>query len=63
MGFRYKTREDGKRYVYEQPRVIQQQHEYLRRMRRKRVEKRPEVFLDETWLNSHVAPENLWVEL
>lgn len=62
MGFRYKTREDGKRYVYEQPRVIQQRHEYLRRMRRNRVEKRPEVFLDETWLNSHAAPEKLWVD-
>ena len=24
MGFRYTVREDGKRYVYEQPRVIQQ---------------------------------------
>ena len=62
MGFRYKTREDGKRYVYEQLRVIQQRHEYLRRMRRNRVEKRPEVFLDETWLNSHAAPEKLWVD-
>ena len=62
MGFRYKTREDGERYVYEQPRVIQQRHEYLRRMRRNRVDKRPEVFLDETWLNSHAAPEKLWVD-
>ena len=62
MGFRYKTREDGKQYVYEQPRVIQQRHNYLRRMKRNRVDKRPEVFLDETWLNSHAAPERLWVD-
>ena len=59
MGFRYKTREDGKQYVYKQPRVIQQRHDYLRRMKRNRVDKRPEVFLDETWLNSHAAPERL----
>ena len=62
MGFRYKTREDGKQYVYEQPRVIQQRHDYLRRRKRNRVDKRPEVFLDETWLNSHAAPERLWVD-
>ena len=44
MGFWYKTREDGRQYVYEQPRVIQQWHNYLCRMKRNRVDKRPEVF-------------------
>ena len=62
MGFRYKKREDGKKYIYEQPRVIEQRHQYLRRMRRNREERRPEVFLDETWTNSHAAPEKLWVD-
>ena len=61
MGFRYKISEDGKRYVYEQPRVIQQRHNYLRRMRRNRDEKK-QICLDETWLNSHAAPERLWVD-
>ena len=61
MGFRYKKREDGKKYIYEQPQVIEQRHQYLRRMRRNREERRPEVFLDETWTNSHAAPEKLWV--
>ena len=41
----YRTREDGKRYVYEQPRVIQQQHNYLHRMRCNREE---EIFLGST---------------
>ena len=62
MGFHYKVREDGKRYVYEQPRVIQQRHDYLRQMRRNREEKRPEIYLDETWTNSHSAPERIWVD-
>uniref|UniRef100_A0A1X7V3G4 Winged helix-turn helix domain-containing protein n=1 Tax=Amphimedon queenslandica TaxID=400682 RepID=A0A1X7V3G4_AMPQE len=48
MGFHYKKREDGKKYIYEQPRVIEQQHQYLRQMRLNREERRPEVFLDET---------------
>ena len=59
---KYKVREDGKRYVYEQPKVIQQRHDYLRRMRRNRQEGRPQVYLDETWINSHAAPERIWVD-
>ena len=62
MFFRYKIREDGKRYIYKQPRVIQLRHDYLRRMRRNREEKRPEIYLDETWTNSHSAPERIWVD-
>ena len=62
MGFKYKVREDGKRYVYEQPKVIQQRHDYLRRMRRNRQEGRPQVYLDDTWINSHAAPERIWVD-
>ena len=62
IGFKYKVRADGKRYIYEQPRVIQQCHDYLRRMRRNRMEKRPVVYIDETWLNSHAAPERIWID-
>ena len=62
IGFKYKVRADGNRYIYEQPRVIQQRHDYLRRMRRNRMEKRPVVYIDETWLNSHAAPERIWVD-
>ena len=52
MGFRYRKHEN-KRYIYEQPRVIQRRHDYLRRLRRNRVEQRPVMYLDETWVNAH----------
>ena len=44
MGFRYKKHEN-KKYIYEQPRVIQQRHDYLRRLHRNRnpAENRPVV--------------------
>ena len=60
-GFRYKKVND-KRYVYEQPRIIQQRHQFLRRMRRNRRERRPVVYTDETWANSHDGREKTWVE-
>ena len=50
--FRYKKVND-KRYVYEQPHIIQQRHQFLRRMRRNRRERRPVVYTNETWANSH----------
>ena len=61
IGFRYKKVND-KRYVYEQPRIIQQRHQFLRRMRRNRRERRPVVYTDETWANSHDGREKTWVE-
>ena len=42
MGFKHK-RVDDKRHYYEQPRIVEQRHTYLRRMRRNRQEKRPVV--------------------
>ena len=61
FGFRYKQVND-KRYVYEQPRIIVQRHEYFRRMRRNRREGRPVVYLDETWANARDSVEKMWVE-
>lgn len=61
MGFRHKKCND-KQYIYEQPRVIEQRHSYLRRMKRNRTEQRSTIYLDETWLNSHHARELLWVD-
>ena len=62
IGFKYKRRADGKLYVYEQPRVVQQRHDFLRRMRKNTTDKRPVVYLDETWLNAHALPERIWVD-
>ena len=61
IGFKHKMVND-KRYVYEQPRIIVQRHEYLRRMRRNRREGRPVVYLDETWANARDSLEKMWVE-
>ena len=54
MGFKYRQHEN-KRYIYEQPRIIQQRHSYLRTMRANRNSEhpRPTVSLDETWCNAH----------
>ncbi len=32
-------------------------------MRANRKEGRPQIYLDETWLNSHAAQERLWVDV
>ena len=61
MGFRYR-KQDNRRYYYEQPRIIEQRHTYLRKIMHNRVEKRPVVFLDETWANSHDGKDLAWVE-
>ena len=61
MGFGYR-RVNNKCNYYEQPRIIEQRHSYLWRMRRNRIEKRPVVYLDETWCNEHHGKELAWVE-
>ena len=61
MGFRYK-RHENKRYIYEQPQVIQQRHDYLRRLHRNKQEQRPVVYLDETWVNAHHGRDTMWVD-
>jgi len=60
IGFRYRKVND-KRYVYEQPRIIAWHHKYLRRMMKNRQEKRPVVYLDETWVNAHDGKAKTWV--
>ena len=64
IGFRYNSykKVNDKRCVYEQPKIILQRHQYLRRMRRNRRENRPVVYLDETWANLHCSHERSWVE-
>ncbi len=50
------------RHYYEQPKVIEQRHAYLRRMRQNREEKQHVVYLDETWANAHDGKDKAWVE-
>ena len=61
MGFKHKKVND-KSYIYEQPRIIVHRHEYLRRLRRNRTERRPVIYLDETWVNARDSVEKMWVE-
>ena len=61
MGFKHKKVND-KRYIYEQPSIIYQRHEYLQRMRVHRREGRPVVYLGETWANAHDGKEKMLVE-
>ena len=50
------------RHYFEQPRIIEQCHNYLLRMMRNREEKKPVVYLDKMWANAHDAKEKAWVE-
>ena len=61
MGFAYRH-VNNKRNYYEQPRIIEQRHSYLQRMRRNRREKRPVVYVNETWCNEHLGKELACVE-
>ena len=61
MGFQYRKQKNHK-YYYEQPRIIEQRHAYLRKVMHNRVEKKPVVYLDETWANSHDGKDLAWVE-
>ncbi|XP_062520191.1 uncharacterized protein LOC134195205 [Corticium candelabrum] len=61
MGFRHTLRDD-KLYFYERRDIMEQRHNYLKKIRQYRREDRPIVYLDETWANSHMAPERLWLD-
>ena len=61
MGVSYRKIDD-RRYYYEQPQIIEQRHKYLRRIMQNRVDKKPVVFLDETWANAHDGKDMAWVE-
>ena len=62
VGFNYK-KIDNRRHYYEQPRIVQQRHtNYLCRMMQNRADKRPVIYLDETWANSHDGKNLAWVE-
>ena len=50
------------RYYYKQPKIIEQRHTYLHSMMQSKADKRPVVFLDERWANSHDGKDLAWVE-
>uniref|UniRef100_A0A1X7TPK5 Winged helix-turn helix domain-containing protein n=1 Tax=Amphimedon queenslandica TaxID=400682 RepID=A0A1X7TPK5_AMPQE len=60
IGFKYRSIDDCR--YYEQPRIVEQRYKYLRRMMQNRVNKKPVVFLDETWANSYDGKDLTCVE-
>ena len=61
VGFGYRH-VNNKRNYYEQPKIIEQRHYFLRRMGRNTTGKRPVVYLDEICCNEHHGKELAWVE-
>ena len=61
MGFKFKIH-NNRIYVMEQPRVIVQTHNFLRKVRKYRIEGRPIINLDETWLNAHHSLTKCWID-
>ena len=61
MRFQY-HKMDNKVFFYERRDIIQQRLKYQREIRKYRKEGRPIVYLDETWANSSIAPEHLWLD-
>ncbi|XP_062511240.1 uncharacterized protein LOC134187137 [Corticium candelabrum] len=61
MGFKFHKMDDIL-FFHERRDIIQQCHKYLREIRKYRKEVRPIVYLDETWANSSIAPERLWLD-
>ena len=53
---------DDRHHYYEQPRIIEQRHAYLHQMMKNRQEKRPVVYLVETWANARDGKNCAWVE-
>ena len=61
IGFKFALRND-KKFFYERKDIVEQRHKFLREIRKFRSEGRPLVFPDKTWVNSHVAPERIWID-
>ena len=61
MGFKFKIHNNTK-CVMEQPSVIAQRHNFLRKVRKYCREGRPIIYLDDTWLNAHHSLTKCWID-
>ena len=55
-------RKEMTKYLYERRDIIECRHKYLRLIRKYRCEGRSIIYLDETWANSHMALERIWID-
>ena len=53
---------NNRKYVIEQPCVIAQRHNFLRKVCKCCREGRPIIYLDETWLNAHHSLTKCWID-
>ena len=58
MGFKYKKR--AGRCVHEHTNIVAKHHEFLWQVRKVRVQGRPIIYLDETWVNQHHSCARAW---
>lgn len=64
MGFRYKKAESGRRILMEREDIVSARNAYLRKLKSNRdsSDPRPEIFLDETWVNQNLCVERCWTD-
>lgn len=62
MGFRYRKVESGRRVLMERQDIVDHRNKYLREIERNRRSDRPkpEVYLDETWVNQRDSVDKCW---
>lgn len=62
MGFKYKKVESGRKYLMEREDIVATRKKYLREIKinRESSHPRPEVYLDETWINQNLSIERCW---
>lgn len=60
MGFKWKKCGDKRKILVERPNIVHWRCEYLKSMRRFREEKRPIVYVDESWVDSNLTFNKCW---
>ena len=59
---RHRIQVQDRRYYYEQPHITEQRKTYHCRIKQNRADKKPVVFLHETWATAHDGKDLAWVE-
>ena len=60
LGFRYGRIDKKRLCLYERKDIVKKRIDFLRRIRAYRENKRPIVYLDETWVDSNTHPSRQW---
>ena len=62
MGFRYKKHCSNRAILMERSDIVAARNKFLRelKMNRRSEDPRPEIYLDETWINQNIAVEQCW---